>query len=177
MACLNFYTIRQWRFISDNAITLLSSMSAEDRRIFYFDVREINWRQYITNYVAGTKKYILKDYSTPEEARIIINRFSQSFCSNWTYCLFTDSCLCFTKGSIGYKRQLMRSFCSSRSSSACACSVGYLAAHCWLRSRSLISFIAFLQPPRSRWITIQLSFISTIFCLVIITLFTHSIEM
>lgn len=75
MACLNFYTIRQWRFISDNAILLLEKMSAQDREIFYFDVRQINWRQYITNYVAGTKKYILKDNTPVEEAKIIIQRF------------------------------------------------------------------------------------------------------
>jgi fatty acyl-CoA reductase len=75
MACLNFYTIRQWRFISDNAIRLLDLMSPEDRKIFYFDVRDINWRQYITNYVAGTKKYILKDNTTTEKAKVIIKRF------------------------------------------------------------------------------------------------------
>lgn len=74
MACLNFYTIRQWRFISANAIRLLDKMSEEDRKTFYFDVREINWREYIVNYVAGTKKYILKDFHTFEQATVIINR-------------------------------------------------------------------------------------------------------
>ncbi len=75
MSCLNFYTIRQWRFVSDNAIRLLDKMSTEDRETFYFDVRQINWREYIRNYVAGTRKYILKDMSTSEEARVIIKRF------------------------------------------------------------------------------------------------------
>lgn len=74
MACLNFYTIRQWRFISDNSIRLLEKMSPADRKTFYFDVREINWIEYIRNYVAGTRKYILKDTTTSDEARVIIKR-------------------------------------------------------------------------------------------------------
>jgi fatty acyl-CoA reductase len=82
MSCLNFYTIRQWRFISDNAIRLLELMSPEDRETFYFDVRDINWRQYITNYVAGTKKYILKDYTTTEKAKVIIKRFDLNLTFN-----------------------------------------------------------------------------------------------
>lgn len=61
MSCLNFYTIRQWRFVSDNAIHLLDKLSDVDRRIFYFDVREIDWRAYIRNYVLGARKYILKE--------------------------------------------------------------------------------------------------------------------
>ncbi len=75
MSCLNFYTIRQWRFVSDNAIHLLDKLTAEDRRIFYFDVREIDWRAYIRNYVLGARKYILKeaDDSVPA-ARIIMAR-------------------------------------------------------------------------------------------------------
>jgi fatty acyl-CoA reductase len=76
MACLNFYTIRQWRFISDNAIRLLEKMSPADRETFYFDVRDINWKQYITNYVAGTKKYILKDYTPTDKAKDIIKRLN-----------------------------------------------------------------------------------------------------
>lgn len=75
MACLNFYTIRQWRFISANAIHLLDKMSEEDRQTFYFDVRQINWNEYIHNYVAGTRKYILKDTTTSEKARVVIKKF------------------------------------------------------------------------------------------------------
>lgn len=75
MACLNFYTIRQWRFISTNAIRLLDKMSAEDQDIFYFDVRKIDWHEYIRNYVAGTRKYILKDTTTHAEAKVIIKRY------------------------------------------------------------------------------------------------------
>ena len=75
MSCLNFYTIRQWRFVSDNAIHLLDKLTDEDRRVFYFDVREIDWREYIRNYVLGARKYILQeaDDSVPA-ARIIMAR-------------------------------------------------------------------------------------------------------
>ena len=76
MACLNFYTVRQWRFISDNAIRLLDKLSADDRDTFYFDVRKINWRDYISAYVHGTRKYILKDETSKPDAVVALARYN-----------------------------------------------------------------------------------------------------
>ncbi|KAI2564986.1 fatty acyl-CoA reductase 2 [Homo sapiens] len=36
-------------------------MSPEDQRVFNFDVRQLNWLEYIENYVLGVKKYLLKE--------------------------------------------------------------------------------------------------------------------
>jgi fatty acyl-CoA reductase len=79
MACLNFYTVRQWRFISDNAIRLLDKLSANDRDTFYFDVRKINWQDYISAYVHGTRKYILKDETSKPDAVVALARFNFNF--------------------------------------------------------------------------------------------------
>ena len=78
MACLNFYTIRQWRFVSDNAIRLLDKISPQDQETFYFDVRKIDWRVYIRNYVDGTCKYILKDYTPLDKAKRAVRRYAIS---------------------------------------------------------------------------------------------------
>jgi len=62
---LSFYLLNSWRFVCVNTIRLSDQLSAIDRSTFYFDVREINWPEYITNYVLGTRRFILKDdYST-----------------------------------------------------------------------------------------------------------------
>lgn len=74
MACLNFYTIRQWRFVSDNSIRLLDKISPSDQETFYFDVRKINWQTYIRNYVDGTCKYILKDQTPLDVAKRAVRR-------------------------------------------------------------------------------------------------------
>ena len=39
----------------------MKDMSAEDRRVFYFDVRKINWPLYLEKYALGARQFILKD--------------------------------------------------------------------------------------------------------------------
>jgi len=36
-------------------------MSAEDRRTFNFDVRQIDWQSYVEDYCLGIRRYILKE--------------------------------------------------------------------------------------------------------------------
>ncbi|KAI9564153.1 hypothetical protein GHT06_007891 [Daphnia sinensis] len=61
ISCLDFFMTHQWRFVSENPIRLLDFLSEADRRTFYFDVRQIDWNTYIGTYVAGARRYILKD--------------------------------------------------------------------------------------------------------------------
>ena len=60
-SCLDFYMMRQWAFISQKPLELLDRMSADDRRVFYFDVRDINWKEYTEMYVRGARRFLLKD--------------------------------------------------------------------------------------------------------------------
>jgi len=61
ISALDFFTTRQWKFVSRNADLLLDQLSVRDRRVFQFDVRTIDWDQYLENYVLGTRHFILKD--------------------------------------------------------------------------------------------------------------------
>ncbi|EFX77194.1 hypothetical protein DAPPUDRAFT_54548 [Daphnia pulex] len=75
-SCLNFYVVREWKFVSNNPIQLLEEMSVEDRRVFNFDVREINWESYVTNYILGCRRFLLKDnIQTLQIARRNLNRY------------------------------------------------------------------------------------------------------
>lgn len=53
--------MRQWNFVSRNPLKLQEKMSAEDRRVFFFDVREINWKDYAETYVRGARRFLLRD--------------------------------------------------------------------------------------------------------------------
>ena len=73
---LSFYLLNSWCFVSVNTIRLSDQLSAIDRSTFYFDVREINWPQYITDYVLGIRRFILKDdYSTLPVAKRNLKRY------------------------------------------------------------------------------------------------------
>ncbi|KAK4023769.1 hypothetical protein OUZ56_009167 [Daphnia magna] len=70
-----FFTTHQWRFISKNWIRLMNEMSAEDRDIFYFDVGNINWRNYFESYILGVRLYgFREDISNLPLARRNLNR-------------------------------------------------------------------------------------------------------
>ncbi|XP_057371715.1 putative fatty acyl-CoA reductase CG5065 [Daphnia carinata] len=58
---LEFFTTHQWRFLSNNPIRLLEELSNQDKKTFYFDVREIDWKSYFETYVLGTRRFVLKD--------------------------------------------------------------------------------------------------------------------
>jgi len=79
-SCLNFYVVREWKFVSNNPIQLLEEMSVEDRRDFNFDVREINWESYVTNYILGCRRFLLKDnIQTLQTARRNLSRYFLDF--------------------------------------------------------------------------------------------------
>lgn len=61
MNCLEFYTTHQWNFISKNPAKLMSKLCHQDREIFNFDVRCIDWKSYMQTYVCGVRQFILKD--------------------------------------------------------------------------------------------------------------------
>lgn len=61
MSCLEFYTMREWNFVSRNHFQLLDKMSDEEQSTFNFDVRKIDWETYMTNFVTGVRKYLFKE--------------------------------------------------------------------------------------------------------------------
>ncbi|EFX77101.1 hypothetical protein DAPPUDRAFT_54566 [Daphnia pulex] len=70
LSAFDFFFSKQWKFISKNSDGIWSKMSAKDRQIFYFNVRDINWRAYFETYILGTRRFILKDdISTLPEAK------------------------------------------------------------------------------------------------------------
>lgn len=72
---LCFFSTQQWKFVSNNCISLLNHLSVEDRRTFYFDVRQIDWKSYTYDYCFGVRRYISKEKDdTIPAARIRLKR-------------------------------------------------------------------------------------------------------
>ena len=61
---------RYWIFKSENIVKLWSKLSDRDREIFFFNIKDIDWKSYSEAYILGTRKYILKeDIDTLPEGR------------------------------------------------------------------------------------------------------------
>ncbi|KAJ3612459.1 hypothetical protein NHX12_020734 [Muraenolepis orangiensis] len=58
---LEYFSNQDWEWKSENMSMLLNELTLEDRKTFNFDVRQLNWPEYIENYCIGTKKYVLKE--------------------------------------------------------------------------------------------------------------------
>uniref|UniRef100_A0A665VNR3 Fatty acyl-CoA reductase n=1 Tax=Echeneis naucrates TaxID=173247 RepID=A0A665VNR3_ECHNA len=61
ISLLEYFSSQDWEWNSDNMNMLMSQLTPEDRKTFNFDVRQLNWPEYIENYCIGTKKYVLNE--------------------------------------------------------------------------------------------------------------------
>ncbi|XP_043296759.1 fatty acyl-CoA reductase 2 isoform X3 [Cervus elaphus] len=61
LSMLEYFINRSWEWSTHNTEMLMSELSPEDQRVFNFDIRQLNWLEYIENYVLGVKKYLLKE--------------------------------------------------------------------------------------------------------------------
>ena len=70
MEVYSSFTTREWKFNDSNVTSLLRSLSSEDKELFYFDLTQLQWTQYLADYVAGTRHFLLKeDTNTAPAAR------------------------------------------------------------------------------------------------------------
>ena len=61
MELYSTFTTREWKFHDANVTSLLRSLSSEDQEVFYFDLTQLRWTQYLADYVAGMRHFLLKD--------------------------------------------------------------------------------------------------------------------
>uniref|UniRef100_A0A915MJE3 Fatty acyl-CoA reductase n=1 Tax=Meloidogyne javanica TaxID=6303 RepID=A0A915MJE3_MELJA len=61
METLHYFTTREWTFESKNAVKLWNGMSVEDKKLYNFDIRKVDWDTYLFNYLMGIKIYMLKE--------------------------------------------------------------------------------------------------------------------
>ncbi|XP_067626537.1 putative fatty acyl-CoA reductase CG5065 [Eurosta solidaginis] len=60
VGCLEYFATHQWRFKDDNVHALLNVLSQKDRDTFVFDVRTIDWENYVERYVLGFREFLFK---------------------------------------------------------------------------------------------------------------------
>uniref|UniRef100_A0A3Q2SYU3 Fatty acyl-CoA reductase n=1 Tax=Fundulus heteroclitus TaxID=8078 RepID=A0A3Q2SYU3_FUNHE len=61
ISLLEYFSSQDWEWNCENGNMLMSQLTPEDRKTFNFDVRQLNWPEYIENYCIGTKKYVLNE--------------------------------------------------------------------------------------------------------------------
>lgn len=79
---ISHFCTNHWTFKSDNLRKIMDTrMSAQDKEIFYCDLRELNWELYFKTYIRGIRLYLLQDpISTITPARIKWRRYPKKNC-------------------------------------------------------------------------------------------------
>ena len=58
---ISYFALRQWHFIDQNVVELWQQLSDIDKRLFPFNISDVNWRAYSEDHYFGIRKYLLKD--------------------------------------------------------------------------------------------------------------------
>jgi fatty acyl-CoA reductase len=61
---LEFFTTNQWKVDTENVYRLLRTLSNKDAVTFNFDLRNINWYEYVFEYCMGVRRHIMKECDT-----------------------------------------------------------------------------------------------------------------
>ncbi|KAL3078001.1 hypothetical protein niasHS_012943 [Heterodera schachtii] len=61
MEVLHYFTSRGWVFESQNALKMWERLSEEDKKLYCFDVRKVDWDKYLFDYLMGIKIYLLRE--------------------------------------------------------------------------------------------------------------------
>ncbi|XP_024226959.1 putative fatty acyl-CoA reductase CG5065 [Bombus impatiens] len=70
---IQYYTTKQWNFPNDRMKELQSEMNSSDKEEFFIDTTEIDWDEFMSIYILGTRQYCLKDdLSTIPRARKVL---------------------------------------------------------------------------------------------------------
>lgn len=76
MNVIEYFSMREWFYQLDNINSVWIEMNDRDKEIFYFDMRKIDWDQFLEHYFRGIRQYLLKDpLDTVPEALKRWNRY------------------------------------------------------------------------------------------------------
>lgn len=67
---IGYFATNEWHFSNDNVQRLWHRLSDADRRMFFFNMEEIDWDAFLKDSIYGLRTYLMKDDpSTIEAAR------------------------------------------------------------------------------------------------------------
>ncbi|ELU15103.1 hypothetical protein CAPTEDRAFT_142920 [Capitella teleta] len=74
---LEYFITHQWSFETENVTSFYEKLNAEDRKNFNFDIKQVNWEEYMVHYCKGIKQYAMKeDFKNISQKRKLQRRYS-----------------------------------------------------------------------------------------------------
>ncbi|XP_018574208.1 fatty acyl-CoA reductase wat-like [Anoplophora glabripennis] len=74
---LTFFVMKSFEFKSANVRKMLERMSVKDREVFFCDLKQLDWEEFVITYGAGIRVYLVKDpMDTVDKAKRLWRRYS-----------------------------------------------------------------------------------------------------
>lgn len=71
MDVLDDFTTKEWQFTNHQVHGLINKLDKRDKKLFFMDIRDVDWDSYFQNYVKGIRVYLIKDpLDTLPQARV-----------------------------------------------------------------------------------------------------------
>jgi fatty acyl-CoA reductase len=58
---ISYFSTRDWKFTNKNVQELWRKLDEDDRKLFDFNIEDLDWDKYFYTYVRGVRQYLLKD--------------------------------------------------------------------------------------------------------------------
>ena len=72
---ISYFCVNEWKFSNDNVQRLWKKLELDDQQLFNFDMKKLDWIEYLRYYIRGMRVYLFKDdLSTLKAARRKWNR-------------------------------------------------------------------------------------------------------
>ncbi|VVC88183.1 unnamed protein product [Leptidea sinapis] len=55
LGVIQYYAIRPWKFSNQRYLALRSQISEDEDRLFYTDIKSMDWQSYMKEYVRGSR--------------------------------------------------------------------------------------------------------------------------
>ncbi|KAK3917608.1 Fatty acyl-CoA reductase wat [Frankliniella fusca] len=73
---ISYFGLREWRFKNHHTSNLWRRLSPKDKEMFLFDIKQLDWKKYLTDYAFGMRLYMFKEnLDTAPRARVKRARF------------------------------------------------------------------------------------------------------
>jgi len=73
---ISYFSTRDWKFTNKNVQDLWQKLDEDDKKLFDFNIDELDWDRYFYSYVRGIRLYLLKDdFSTIPQALARYTRY------------------------------------------------------------------------------------------------------
>ena len=76
---LKCFIMNDWNFHTMNSQFLYQSLSHADRRLFNFDLSDLNWDDYVTRWHLGIKKFVLNETMTDASMKVAQNNMTRLY--------------------------------------------------------------------------------------------------